>query len=58
MRKMIVLAMVALILSGCSIIRHTRISAGAKGAKAKAYGELEAGTVVYEGKTVIKIFAK
>ena len=54
MKKFIVL-LICLILAGCSFTRSMTIKAGAKGAKAKVYGQLDAGEMVYSSTTRITI---
>ena len=47
-----------LFLSGCTFIRHTQITAGANGVKAKVYGEVNKGTVLIDCTTIICVLKR
>ena len=48
MKKIILLVLLVFLMSGCAFKWNKRMTVGAKGAKAKVYGELESGELLYE----------
>lgn len=47
-----------ILLSGCTFSREMSVRAGAKGANAKIYGQLDAGEMVYNSMTDFSLFCK
>jgi len=56
MKKLIALIVVSILMSGCAVVRHTQVTAGANGVKTKAYGALDEGSVLIDMKTEVYLF--